>query len=160
MRENLGDICNEGLKAKKKKWKYFHEGLNFVHFPQRQIKMISNYTWEEADFENQIIIIIIIIILATSILSGWITKVKPLALISLTLRVWMGNACLNHTEAKMNETKISSIHSYNLRLRDEAKTPQNPDVGGDEGPLTPVVGVGKGHQLPVVEAEENSKRIF
>ena len=159
MRENLGDICNEGLKAKKKKWKYFHEGLNFVHFPQRQIKMISNYTWEEADFENQIIIIIIII-LATSILLGWITKVKPLALISLTLRVWMGNACLNHTEAKMNETKISSIHSYNLRLRDEAKTPQNPDLGGDEGSLTPVVGVGKGHQLPVVEAEENSKRIF
>ena len=35
-RENLGDICNEGLKAKKKRRKYFLESLNFVRFPQRQ----------------------------------------------------------------------------------------------------------------------------
>jgi hypothetical protein len=157
MRENLGDICNEGLKAKKKRWKYFHEGLDFVRFPQRQIGMISSCTLEEADFENQIIIIII---LATSILSGWMAKVRQLALITLSVKVWMGSIRLIHIDTPVKELEVLSSPSSNLRLRDEAKKPQNPDVGGDEGPLTPVVGVGKGHQLPVVEAEENSKRIF
>ena len=72
----------------------------------------------------------------------------------------MGGRHPIHIDLPVREIKISSIHIYNLRSRDEAKKPQNPDVGGDEGPLTPVVGVGKGYQLPVVEAEENSKRIF
>ena len=190
-KQNPADICSKGLDANdKKKWKFFHEGPEFISTPQEEwpkepiangaedqqqqriVKTISSLvkfspieliavkgTKDEPDFEYQRAVTPWPIRITEKI-STWTLKVRRVALFVLTIKLCMGSARPKHSETPKCEKEITSSHSYNLRPRPNSKKPQNSDVGGDEGAPNPVVGVEKGRQIPEMETEENSKKIF